>query len=64
MSSNTETAPAADFIRNWIAIQEKEANPEIIQLIVGHLSGINLEKLDEDNLIKDLINLANKGVKK
>lgn len=60
MSANNNVKPPADFIRNWIDIQKKDANPEIFELIVSRLSGINLDQLDEENLLKDLIDLATK----
>ena len=64
MSENNEAEPFADFIRNWIEIQKKDANPEIFGLIVSHLSGVNMDQLDEENLLKDLLDLATKKTEK
>ena len=64
MSENNEAEPSADFIHNWIEIQNKNANPEIFGLIVSHLSGVNMDQLDEENLLKDLLDLATKKTEK
>jgi hypothetical protein len=50
----------SDFIQKWIQTYKKKTNSEIICLIEKHLSGINMDELNEDNLLKDLISLAYK----
>lgn len=55
-------ASSIDFIRNWIINRKKEETSEIIVLIEKRLRGINLDELDEENLLKDIINLVYKEV--
>ena len=51
--------PDADFIRNWMITQKKDPNNRVFGIIEKHLSGINFDQLSEENLLKELISLAN-----
>lgn len=51
--------PDADFIRNWMIIQKKDPNNKVFGLIENNLGGINFDQLNEENLLKELISLAN-----